>query len=461
MKLQSIAMVSLVSAVLTGCIAAPTSDADTAPEGTRTAAAWGGSTSLGGGGLGGGGGGCWWCTEPPPPVTFAPARFDFGTVETVDETGGYRHATVTLTAPADGDVSVSFANAFGRQWRVDKISSSSCGLFGCYASSSVTGAGPIRASKGDTVHVDFSLNPDVSGVGVLDTKMYVRMNLSLAAVPLKATTTLFVNSGPGVDAYLTAIGGETGPDGSYLVGDAKPPPHFHLVMTNLGRQTGALTVSGAMEPANPAASLWCAGYWATDASGFHYTVEPGQTFTFDCYIISKATRYSGSTHQPFTIQVQTPTYTSGFTYMVSTIPTAPPPCITEGNPVPPDGTCCKDLERNQTGFCAKADANRCGQVDLGVSLPCCHNKAPCDSYGVCKADGYGHNYCMPKTPPGGGASVCGAGATPKLFGCKVTACPYTDGNLTNAYFCSKDDAEAQEKAANPECTSITCTQLGS
>ncbi|GAC1542844.1 MAG: hypothetical protein NVS3B10_07180 [Polyangiales bacterium] len=463
MKLQSIAMFSLVSAVLTGCIAAPASDADTAPEGTRTAAAWGGSTSLGGGSLGGGG--CWWCTEPPPPVTFAPARFDFGKVETIDETGGDRHATVTLTAPADGDVSVSFGNAFGGQWRVDKITSMACGYSGCFASSSVAGAGPLRASKGDTVQVDFSLMPDVWAGGVLDTNMYVRMNLSQAVVPLKATTTWFVNSGPGVDAYLTQTAGITGADGSYSLGGGdKPPLRLRLTLTNLGLLPGQVTVRPIEGPGT--ISLNCGGWSSLSGNTYTYSVEPGQTFEFECDAQSTPNAYSGEYNVPYTIQIQSPTYTSDYTYMVSTFPTPSKPCINEGNRLPAGSACCDGFERNQTGFCAKKDDGNCGQVDTAHAVACCHNKAPCDpKYGVCKLDPGDtlHKYCFPKDPPPGGAPVCPGApdGKPKLFGCKVTACPYSDGNLTDAYFCSKDDAVSQEKAANPECTSITCTQLGS
>ena len=57
----------------------------------------------------------------------------------------------------------------------------------------------------------------------------------------------------------------------------------------------------------------------------------------------------------------------------------------------------------------------------------------------------------------GSSGPCPGGVAPQVYGCTVTECPNTKGNLVSAYFCSKDDAEAQEQANNPECTDVSCS----
>jgi hypothetical protein len=133
-------------------------------------------------------------------------------------------------------------------------------------------------------------------------------------------------------------------------------------------------------------------------------------------------------------------------------------CTPGGKPVGPGG-CCQGYEENQLHICMLKDLDGCGVVGEGNAPPCCKNKAPCNSNnanGVCVIDPQnGYHYCKPRAS--GSSSPCPGGAAPQLFGCKVTGCPYTDGNLENAYFCSKADAEAVEQYNNQQCSDISCT----
>jgi hypothetical protein len=132
-----------------------------------------------------------------------------------------------------------------------------------------------------------------------------------------------------------------------------------------------------------------------------------------------------------------------------------PPCAGNGSP-PGDGGCCSGLERNQTGVCAPKDPNGCGVTTPGGAPPCCHNKAPCSGSGICVTDPQnGYRYCTPTTTwPG---SQCPGGGAPRVYGCKVTDCPYTDGNLASLYACSQSDAESMEQQNNPDCNDISCS----
>ena len=135
------------------------------------------------------------------------------------------------------------------------------------------------------------------------------------------------------------------------------------------------------------------------------------------------------------------------------------PCTTAGNPVGQSG-CCGGLEPSQIGICVTADPPGCGVTELGGAPPCCRNKAPCTGDGVCVTDpSNGYNYCTPRNPPQGYTAPCPGGKQPTLYGCKVSGCPYTDGNLAAAYFCSKDQAVAIEQYDNQQCTNISCNAL--
>jgi hypothetical protein len=130
-------------------------------------------------------------------------------------------------------------------------------------------------------------------------------------------------------------------------------------------------------------------------------------------------------------------------------------CTAQNQKPSPSSLCCQGLETNQAGFCEPTDPPGCGVVSAPAAR-CCHNKAACESNGICLSDPTAYNYMFCALPGPSNPSLCPKGELLQEFSCRVDGCPYSNGNLTTLLACSNDDATNIVKAANPQCGMVNC-----